>query len=131
MILLKSGAVHRARKILECGSAVCPFALSRDYFRTALCVARLQAREFASAAKALDAVTSSELRNVTSLLRVHASGESHAYDEAREIYQSLAAPPPNAKELYLELGRRYIERSGNRRSDAWLIEREIAFLMAA
>ncbi|MCH7814516.1 MAG: hypothetical protein IID40_10920 [Planctomycetes bacterium] len=110
-----------------------PRPADRDYFRTALALARMRQSQYEAATQVLAEVDTPTLRVRTSYLRLHVAGELHRYDEAREAYGNLTREASSVvQELQDELRRRYIDRKGPEHSDDWCFDRHIAaFLLAA
>ena len=133
MIFLRMGDVDPAIRIFEEGVRSNPRPESRDYFRTALALARLYKREYESACNALDQVTSPVLSIAADTLRIHAFGQLGDVGKAEQAYRRL----PEKGRLFCdlvkaELYRRYISGEGAQQSDEWLIQTEIdCMLMAA
>jgi len=133
MILLRKGNMDEAIAIFEDGQKNNPFVLDRDYFRTALVVARLHKRQYAAAAEVLAQIKLPRFQAQADLLRVHAFGVQSRFDEASAAFSRL--PPPSSsvvRELVEELHRRFVAQGPPEHDDDWLLQHEIdSCLLAA
>jgi Flp pilus assembly protein TadD len=126
MILLRTGKVDEAARILEDGAQSNPGLLGRDHFRTALAVVRLRQGRYADAAEVLGSVVQLRVEPQAELLRVHAFGAQGRSGEAGAAYLRLRPPrSPQVRELIDELRRRFVDGEPPRHDGAWLIRREI------
>ncbi len=89
MILLRMGKLDDAIRIFEHGIQSNPRPASRDYFRTAMAVAKLRQRDYSSVCDLLDTVKTPALRNQTNVLRIHAFGGQGQFDQAEVAYHAL------------------------------------------
>jgi tetratricopeptide (TPR) repeat protein len=131
MILLRQGDVDKAIQIFNHGVSSCPLALSRDYFRTALAVARVRKREYAAAGEILAQVKTTQILS-TNLIGIHAFGALGRTQAATEASRRLIDPVPMPiAELVEELRRRYVRGEPPKHSDDWVFEQEADALLIA
>jgi tetratricopeptide (TPR) repeat protein len=132
MVLLCKDEVDRAIEIFEEGMNRNPRPGQRDYFRTALAVARLKKREYELASKVLEQVTAPILQTASAILKLHAFGRQGDCERAAEIYKTLPSKPgPILFELQSELHRQYVAYDTPRYNEEWLIKKEIQYLLLA
>jgi predicted negative regulator of RcsB-dependent stress response len=135
MIMLRYGddkSLREAIDIFERGAKENPFASSRDYFISALAVARLRMGEAESALSLLDTVKSHDMRTPAQVLKVHAFGMKGDVDGATREFKLLPGnPEPIRKEVQDELKTRYVKEMPPPNDDDWLFQREIVYLLAA
>jgi len=131
MIFLKEGNLEEAVAIFQKGLD-CPFPRQRAYFRTALAIAKLRAKEYEAAAR-----LASEDRlagTLSAVIRLHAYGELHDEEKAAAAYaDTLKSRNPTAARLREELGARYVLRPPDHvwQSDDWVFEQECFLALAA
>jgi tetratricopeptide (TPR) repeat protein len=126
MILLRKGNVDEAIAIFQDGQDNNPFLLHRDYFRTALAVARLHKRQYAAAAEVLAQIKLPRFQSQADLLRVHAFGIQNRFEEASAAFNRLPRPSSNlVRELVEELHRRFVDQTPPQHDDDWLLQHEI------
>ena len=131
MILLRIGKVDDAIVIFERGANDSPGAIHRDYYRTALALARLHLRDYAAAATVLEQIGSPLLRTQTAVLRVHSFGAQGQFTRAAEAYKQLPSKTPAIiADLLAELHLRYVDRRPAQHDDAWVIQRELDYELA-
>jgi hypothetical protein len=132
MILLRQGEVEQAVRIFEDGLAHNPRPSSRDYFRTALAVARLSQREYGQAVEVLREIETATRLTPANVLRVHAFGHLGECERATEAFAAIASRVPSGfEDLWDELGQRYAAYHPPRRDDQWLIAEETRYLLVA
>ena len=130
MILLRNDEIEKAISIFEEGIELNPWPGEREYFHTALAVARLRQDDYNLAIGALADIQVPELQVTANLLRVHAFGELRILDDAKAAYNALPKMPSRSyKKLQQELCARYIRCSGSRRSKVWVVEKEVSCLL--
>jgi tetratricopeptide (TPR) repeat protein len=130
MVLLRQGNLDGAISIFEEGARSNPRPAHQEYFRSALAVARIKQKDFASAKDCLKEIQSPTLRDPVNILLVHAFGELGETTNARNTFQELTcAERPRFAEVCDELRRRYIDQKGPGHLDDWLIDREIEILI--
>jgi tetratricopeptide (TPR) repeat protein len=131
MILLRSGNVNEAISIFERGAANSG-AINRDYYWSALALARLHLRDYAAAATVLEQISSPLLRSQTTVLRVHSFGAQGQFQHAAEAYKQLPPKtPPIIADLLEELRRRFVDQRPALHDDAWLVRRELDYGLAS
>jgi tetratricopeptide (TPR) repeat protein len=134
MILLRTGKLDSAIQIFEDGAARNPRPKDRDYFRTALALARLRQKHPAEAVEVLEETSAPEMASPADLLRLHSFGLLSRLDRAADAYDRLgeaAERRSDVREVREELHRRYLAHLPPQHSDDWLIEQETAILLAA
>jgi tetratricopeptide (TPR) repeat protein len=132
MALLRMGRLAEALPIFEQGVEEGP-ASSRDYFRSALALARSWQQDWARAEEQLAQISKPELRRVGNVvwLQIHAArGEQSAVErDLAELAQGH--PPALVIELTEELRLRFLEKKQGRHDDQWLRERTVDCLALA
>jgi tetratricopeptide (TPR) repeat protein len=132
MILLRTGELPDARRVFEVGLEKCQFAVNMDYLGPGVGVVELAVGGYAAAATTLAQVREPALQRPATLLRVHALGADQQFASAAEIYQFASEPVSELeREIKTELSFRYVEQTGPRHDDPWLLEREVRCLLAA
>ena len=132
MILLRMDNLDEAIGIFEEGVRSNPFLADRDYFCTALAVARLRQEQYEAASKALADVVAPRFQTIADLLRVHALGGMGKREEANRAFERLPdKTTPLIGEVRDELRCRYIDLLGAGHSDEWVIQRETDCVLLA
>ena len=132
MILLRTGEVGGAIEIFEEGVRSDPRPASRDYFRTALALGRMRQAQHEVATQVLAEIDTPTVRVRAAYLKLHAAGELHDFDGAREALRKLPGKaPPVVQELRDELQPRYIDRQEPGHSDEWCFQRHVTALLLA
>jgi tetratricopeptide (TPR) repeat protein len=133
MALLRLGRLEEAERVFRDGIENCPLPSSRDYFRTAMATLKVRRQEFSDASAVLEGVETSALKPQVDLLRLHSFGaegeQAKAAATERQLQTTKASP--EFHEVREELKRRYIEHLPARHPEEWLLEREVALLLAA
>jgi tetratricopeptide (TPR) repeat protein len=134
MIMLRKGNLAEAIKIFEKGEREDPIPSSREYFRSALAIARLRQGAFKEAGELLDKVTAPLLQPTVNLLRVHAFGEQKMYPQAENAFREYENAPITKMitghrkqlefELASELKGRYVTNKIYNKDDDWLFDKE-------
>ena len=132
MTLLRMGRFDDALSVLELGAGESPL-ISRDYFRTALAVARLWQEDWESARVQLSKVAEPKLRQAGNVVWLHIHAANNNRDGIEQAIAELGKnnPPALVIELTEELSLRYLEKKQGRHSDQWLREREVDCLALA
>jgi tetratricopeptide (TPR) repeat protein len=132
MILLRTGSPELAVQIFERGAQSNPRPAARDYFRTALAVARIKQGNPSLATPILVEVESAALKVPANRILVHAFGAQGQTENAAHAYRGLTQPRFGPiLELSEELRRRYVDLQEPRHSEEWLTFREIDCLLLA
>lgn len=141
MIFLRKGNLNEAVRIFERGEREDPILSSKEYFRSALAVARLKQGNFKQAEELLEKVTAPLLQHKVNILRLHAYGELKMYPKAENAfmnYEKSKVPDVGVSpwlqremELVSELKNRYVEKVGYGESNEWVFEREVELLALA
>ncbi|MDT5159319.1 MAG: hypothetical protein QOH51_3676 [Acidobacteriota bacterium] len=130
MILLRMGKVDEALRIFEHGVREDPIPSSKEYFRSALAVARLRRGDFVRAGSVLDEVTAPLLQPQANVLRLHSFGATGDTKRAAAAYQKLRDRPWSVSdELVEELNRKYILKEEPRYDDDWIFDKEVGSLL--
>ena len=132
MILLRLGNADEAVRIFEEGMERNPFVADRDYFCTALTVAKLQQRRFDDALNVLSRIARKPARVSANVLRTHIYGELKNFDAAAEAAKAWPDPRNRSDaDIFGELKRRYVDQLPPAHDDDWLLDAEIRFVMQA
>jgi tetratricopeptide (TPR) repeat protein len=132
MALMRCGKLEEALQVLEIGSEE-GVPMTRDYFRTALAMARLWQEDWERAREQIAQVTTPSIQRVGNVVWLHIYA---VHDNREGMEQAINAltrdnPPALVIELTEELRLRYLEKKQGRHSDQWLREREIDCLALA
>ncbi|HEV7645408.1 MAG TPA: tetratricopeptide repeat protein, partial [Pyrinomonadaceae bacterium] len=140
MIMLKKGNLTEAVKIFEKGVNEDLIPASKEYFRSALAIARLRQGEFRRACETLDDVTTPSLQPAINILRVHAFGEQKMFQQADNAFRDYERVSINKVfagyqkagilELVAEVKGRYVTSRVHNKPDSWLFDREEEMLLA-
>jgi tetratricopeptide (TPR) repeat protein len=130
MVLLRRGDTKGAIEIFEKGMRENPRPAHRDYFRTALGVARLRQKEYKLARDVLGEVTTAWLQTASNMFLVHACGRLGERVRAHQIYETLPREPgPLLKELQDELHWQCVAWRVPRRDEEWIVKKETEYLL--
>ncbi len=132
MVLLRTDRVNEARQLFEEAAVRVPYYEQRRYFRNALAIVRLKAREYEDA---LAQVQQAPSRGIGPVLMLHALVGLGRRSEAIRVHTQLLSErlPPAVgalkNELALQLG---LEKGNSSHDERWLFEHECeAVLLAA
>ncbi len=129
MILLQAGSLENAMNVFENGATHC-VGRQRDYFTTALAIARVRRGSLNEASIALDNVIWGSLRLSVNTLRVHIDVLEHETERAHGRMKLL---PDGGRPTYMiirrELERRLTPGQHPDMSDEKLLEHEIDLLI--
>jgi tetratricopeptide (TPR) repeat protein len=132
MVLMGMGDLDGAIAIFEEGVRNNPRPADKDYFRTALAIARLGKHEDKLASGVLEEVSTPRLQTVSAILKMHAFGRQKDRARTAEIYETLPTKPgPVLAELVSELHWQYVAFKRPRHNEEWLIEKEIQYFLLA
>jgi tetratricopeptide (TPR) repeat protein len=131
-ILMKKGDIEAAIRIFEDGLRNNPWPTSRDYFRTALAVARLRQRDYAGARDLLVSEKTQAPTILENVLEVHVFGALGNCERAVEAYKRLPVKPgPVLVEIQEEVHRRYVAYEAPAHDEDWLVDKEIDYFLVA
>jgi tetratricopeptide (TPR) repeat protein len=133
MIYLRKGDTGTAISIFEHGLEACPFASSKEYFRTALAAAQIRLGHYESAKQSLDQVGQDPRWMIPlNILRAHVCGRLDDHDGAVRAYEQLPQQAtPTVREARDELRSLYIDRVRPKDDDARLMDLEVDCLLQA
>jgi len=133
MILLRQNDLEGAVKIFEEGVRNNPRPADKEYFRTALAIARIRERDYKAASKLLENIGTPMLQTPVNILRIHTFGRQDDRDRVRtvEIFKNLPKPGPVLAELQNELYTQFVAFQTPHHNEEWLIEEEIKYLLLA
>lgn len=132
--LLRSGKVAEALSTLELG-AYKTVSIQRDYFRTALAMARLWQQDWKRAKEQLNRITNTTpiIEQASNIIWLHIHAVDNNQDGVEQSFINLAKNKSSIQliELTEELRLRYLEKKKGQHNNQWLREREIDILLAA
>jgi len=133
MIYLRTSRLREAIQIFERGVETCPRPADRDYFRAALALVRIQEKAYEKVEETLENVIGPSLEAPVNVLRFHALGALGRTRRAAEAWERLRPVEnlPGYREVGAELRSRYLDKTGARQPDDWLIHAEMKLLLAA
>ncbi len=130
MSYLRIGEVEKARNIFVSGLSQCGVAASIPYFRTALAITLLRAKNSEAAVETI--VNGSITRPVETLVASHATACIGDIDRSRELLDGLpkilSFPQRAVRD---EINAQYITKTGAQHDFEWLIDQHILLLLAA
>jgi tetratricopeptide (TPR) repeat protein len=132
MVLVRCGRLEEAVQVLQLGAEESP-PLNKDYFRTALAMARLWLEDWKGAQEQLVQVTTPHLQRAGNAVWLHIRAAHNDREGMERAIAELAGdnPPTLIIELTEELRLRYLEKKHGVHSAQWLREREIDCLALA
>jgi hypothetical protein len=132
MALLKNGNLDEAVKLLEMGVQKCEAVKSRNYFASALSLARIKQKKPKEARDAIEKLDNRLALPAASLLQAHVYGLVEDSELAAESLKTLPQKMPTVQEqLREELTHRFVNMQPANESDDWLFDRQIESLLLA
>ena len=130
--LLRLGQIEDAIKLFEEGIKYNPRPAHKDYFRTALALARIKKLDYSDARNLIADIDARSLEVSANVIRLHVYGRLGDIELADAAYKAIPANSPIVcQELLGELQSRYLRKEAPKYSDEWIIESEIECLLMA
>ncbi|VFM96019.1 MAG: Tetratricopeptide repeat-containing protein [Candidatus Kentron sp. G] len=131
MIYLDRGDLAQATRDLQLGVEQCPLPSQRDYFRSALALAKTRIGDWAGAREQVDRITNPLLEEKTNVIRfrIYAHNGDRAGME-RTVKALETKQTSVCIELTAELRRRFLDKKPGDHSERWLEQKTVHCLAA-